>query len=102
MNIKCKNCGTTFELSNKKLKVNSIKLKCSVCGHIWDWENKKLTNLKEPSKNVFPSYNLLFILNIILVILVIICFFFFRDKLEYIDNYWQNIYLFFDSLVPIQ
>ena len=87
MNIKCKNCGTTFELSNKKLKVNSIKLKCSVCGHIWNWENKKPTILKKSSKTIFPRYSLLLTLNIIMFTLVVIGFFFFRDKLEFIDNY---------------
>lgn len=102
MNIKCKNCGTTFEFSNKKAEATNIKFKCSVCGHIWNWENKKPIILKELSKTIFPSYNLLFILNIMMFSLVIISFFLFRDKLEFIDNYWQNIYLFFDSLVPIQ
>ena len=102
MNIKCKNCGTTFEFLHKKPEANKIKLKCSVCGHIWNWENKKPTTVKKPTKTIFPSYGLLLILNIILITLVIIGFFFFRDKLEFIDNYWQNIYLFFDSFVPVQ
>ena len=102
MNIKCKNCGTTFEFFNKKPEVSSIKFKCSVCGHIWNWENKKPAILKESSKTIFPSYSLLITLNVIMLILVILGFFFFREKLEFIDNYWQNIYLFFDSLVPIQ
>ena len=102
MNIKCQNCGTTFEFSNKKPQATNIKFKCSVCGHIWNWENKKPTILKESSKTMFPSYSLLFILNVIMLTLVIIGFFFFREKLEFIDNHWQSIYLFFDSLVPIQ
>ena len=102
MNIKCKNCGTIFEFSNTKPEATNIKFKCSVCGHKWNWESKKPTILKESSKTIFPSYSLLIILNVIMVTLVIIGFFFFREKLEFIDNYWQNIYLFFDSLVPIQ
>ena len=102
MNIKCKNCGTTFEFLHKKPEANKIKLKCSVCGHIWNWENKKPNISKEFSKSTSPSYSLLFILNVIMLALVIIGFFFFREKLEFIDSYWQNIYLFFDSLVPIQ
>ena len=102
MHIKCKNCGTTFEFSNKNIEATNLKLKCSVCGHVWNWENKKPNILRESSKTIFPSYSLLFILNIIMLILVIIGFFFFREKLEFIDNYWQSIYLFFDSLVPIQ
>ena len=102
MNIKCKKCDTTFEFSIKNLEDTDIKFKCSVCGNIWNWENKKPTISKEFSKSIFPSYSLLFILNVIMLALVIIGFFFFREKLEFIDNYWQNIYLFFDSLVPIQ
>ena len=102
MNIKCKNCGTTFEYSNNKPANTTIKFKCSVCGHIWNWENKKPAILKESSKTIFPSYSLLITLNVIMLILVILGFFFFREKLEFIDSYWQNIYLFFDSLVPIQ
>ena len=101
MNIKCKKCNTTFEFSNKNSEA-SIKFKCSVCGHIWNWENKKKTILKESSKAIFPGYSLLVILNMIMLTLVIIGFIVFREKLEFIDNYWQNIYLFFDSLVPIQ
>ena len=102
MNIKCKNCNTTFEFSNKNSEATYIKFKCSVCGHIWNWKNKKPTILKESSKAIFPGYSLLVILNMIMLALVIIGFFVFRENLEFIDNYWQNIYLFFDSLVPIQ
>ena len=102
MNIKCKKCNTTFEFSNKNSEATYVKFKCSVCGHIWNWENKKQTILKESSKAIFPGYSLLVILNMIMLTLVIIGFFVFREKLEFIDNYWQNIYLFFDSLVPIQ
>ena len=102
MNIKCNKCDTTFEFSNKNSKVTDIKFKCSVCGNIWNWENKKPIISKEASKTIFPSYRLLVILNMIMLTLVIIGFFFFREKLEFIDDYWQNIYLFFDSLIPIQ
>ena len=102
MNIKCKKCDTTFEFSNINPEGENIKFKCSVCGHIWNWKNIKPAILKEPSKTVFPSYRLLIVLNVIMLILVFFGFFFFREKLEFIDNYWQNIYLFFDSLVPIQ
>ena len=102
MHIECKNCGTTFEFFNKKPEAINLKLKCSVCGHIWNWENKNPIILKESSKTIFPRYSLLFKLNFIILILVIIGFFFFREKLEFIDNYWRSIYLFFDSLVPIQ
>ncbi len=102
MNLKCKKCDTTFEFSNKKLKGDSLKFKCSVCGHTWKWKKIKPEIIKKASNAIFPSYNLLIILNIIIIILVIISFFLFREKLEFIDNYWQNIYLFFDSLVPIQ
>ena len=102
MNIKCKKCNTTFEFVNKNSEATDIKFKCSVCGNIWNWEKKKSTILKEPSKTIFPGYSLLIILNVIMLTLVIIGFFFFREKLEFIDSYWKNIYLFFDSLVPIQ
>ena len=54
------------------------------------------------SKTIFPSYRLLIILNIIIIVLALIVFFIFREKLEFIDDYWQNIYLFFDNLVPVQ
>ena len=101
MNIKCIKCDTTFEFSADKLKETSLKFKCSVCGHIWKLENKNLATLKKSNKTIFPSYNLLLILNIILIILVLIGFLFFREKLEFIDDYWQNIYLFFDSLIPV-
>ena len=102
MNIKCKKCDTTFEFSIKNHEATDIKFKCSVCGNIWKWESKKPVISKEFNKTIFPSYKLLFILNVIMLTLMIIGFFFFREKLEFIDNYWQNIYLFFDSLVPIQ
>ena len=102
MNIKCKQCDTTFEFFSKNSEATDIKFKCSVCGNIWNWANKKPTISKKFSKSILPRYSLLFILNAIMLTLVIIGFFFFREKLELIDNYWQNIYLFFDSLVPIQ
>ena len=34
-----------------------------------------------------------------LAILVIIIF---RNNLENVDNYWKNLYIFFDMLIPIQ
>ena len=99
MNIQCPKCKTVFDYS----PIGKIdKFKCSICHHIWiETANIKET-LDKSSQSFESNYKKLFFLNIIILLLVILSFFIFRDHLENIDSYWQNIYFFFDNLIPIK
>ena len=88
-------CKTVFDYSLKITK--NKKFKCSVCNHIW--MRKESDNNIDPEKTNLKN---LLLLNIIIFLSVVFAFFIFRDYLENTDPYWQNIYLFFDNLIPIQ
>ena len=100
MNIQCPNCKTIFALPQKAGV--SKKYKCSVCNHMWvnntDKYLKSLRN-ENPEK---ANLKMVFILNLIIFLLAILILIVFRNYLENIDSYWQNLYLFFDTLIPIQ
>ena len=98
MNIKCPKCNTLFEI-NDKLIVSSLKrFKCSVCNHIWDIERKEQKKIETTS---FYSKKII-LLNLILLVVLISSILIFRDELEYVDIYWENLYSYIDILIPIK
>ena len=98
MNIKCPKCNTLFEI-NDKLIVSSLKrFKCSVCNHIWDIERKERKKIETTS---FYSKKII-LLNLILLVVLISSILIFRDELEYLDIYWENLYSYIDILIPIK
>ena len=98
MNIKCPKCNTLFEI-NDKLIVSSLKrFKCSVCNHIWDIERKEQKKIETTS---FYSKKII-LLNLILLVVLISSILIFRDELEYLDIYWENLYSYIDILIPIK
>ena len=99
MNIQCPNCETIFDLPD--IEKSNKKYKCSVCQHTWLEKSNHYTNKKDIKENKKSNFNKIIILNIIILFLVLLAFIFFRDHLESIDSYWQNLYLFFDTLVPV-
>jgi len=101
MNIKCLKCETLFELPELQNSNQDIRLKCSVCLHEWDYNLSK-TNLEKTVKvNSSIGFKKLMILNITIIFLTIFALVIFREKFEFINDYWQNIYLFFDNLIPV-
>ena len=100
MNIQCPNCETIFDLSNKE-KSNK-KYKCSVCQHIWLEKSNHDVSKEGFQKNKKSNFNKIIILNIVIFLLVLFAFIFLREHLENIDPYWKKLYLFFDTLIPIQ
>ncbi len=99
MNIQCPNCETVFDLPDTK-KSNK-KYKCSVCQHTWLEKSNDNINKKVIQKNKKSNLNKIIILNTIILLLVLFAFIFFREHLEDIDPYWKNLYLFFDTLIPV-
>ena len=99
MNIQCPNCETIFDLPSTE-KSNK-KYKCSVCQHTWFEKSNYKTNKKDIKKNNKSNFNKIIILNIIIILLVLFAFIFFRENLENIDSYWKNLYLLFDTLIPV-
>ena len=99
MNIKCPNCDTVFDLPDTEK--SKKKYKCSVCQHIWLEKLNDDVNYKDTKKNKKSNFNKIIILNIMILLLVLFAFIFFREYLENIDSYWKNLYLFFDTLIPI-
>ena len=100
MNIQCPNCETIFALPQKGGV--SKKYKCSVCNHIWiENSDKYLQSLRkeDPEKS---NLKMVVMLNIIIFLLATLTLIVFRNYLENIDSFWQNLYLFFDTLIPIQ
>ena len=100
MNIKCPKCDTVFEYRVDEGDRVKLKFKCSVCNNIW--QHNALSDTDSLNNINSPNYNILFILHIVIIILIIISFIAFRKDLEFVDYYWQSIYLFFDSLIPVQ
>ena len=100
MNIKCPKCETLFDYNIEQYSHLKIKFKCSVCNHMWEYDVKPTnTSLNKSNKS---NYDLLIILNLFILLVVILAFIVFRKDLEFIDLYWESIYLFFDTLIPIQ
>ena len=98
MNIQCPNCETIFELPDKES--SNKKYKCSVCQYIWlDKSNHNFK--KNINKKKKTNLNKIITLNIVILLLVLFALIFFREDLENIDSYWQNLYLFFDELIPV-
>ena len=100
MNIQCPNCETIFDFP-KKEKSNK-KYKCSVCHHVWVESTDKYKQPQKSKDPEKPNFKIIIILNITIFLLVILFFIVFRNYLEDIDSNWQNLYLFFDRLIPIQ
>ena len=100
MNIQCPNCETIFDLPDTE-KSNK-KYKCSVCQHTWIEKSNYNLNKNDIQKKNKSNLNKIIILNIVILLLALFVFIFFRDHLENIDSYWKNLYMFFDSLVPVQ
>tara|TARA_Y100001968_G_scaffold285265_1_gene285131 strand:- start:43 stop:348 length:306 start_codon:yes stop_codon:yes gene_type:complete len=101
MNIKCLKCETVFELPELQSSIQTVRLKCSVCHHEWDYSLQK-TNLENNEKvKSFIGLKKLMFLNLIIIFLTILTLVLLREKFEFINDYWQNIYLFFDNLIPI-
>ena len=98
MNIKCPKCKTLFEIESQDL-INSVKkFKCSVCGNLWLIEKKPI---EKPEKSTFSIKKLL-LLNVFIILIVLVCIFLFREELELTDSYWQNLFNFVDTLIPIE
>ena len=100
MNIQCPNCETIFDLPDTE-KSNK-KYKCSVCQYTWIEKPNYNVNKKDIQKINKSNFKKIIILNIVILLLVLFAFIFFRNHLENIDPYWKNLYLFLDSLVPVQ
>ena len=97
MHIQCPNCETIFDLQ-KKQKINN-KYKCIVCKHIWVEKKDKSNHINNTEETNLKT---IFIINIVIFLLVVLGFIIFRDHLENIDSNWRSLYLFFDTLIPIQ
>tara|TARA_B100001057_G_C22289794_1_gene734091 strand:- start:17 stop:313 length:297 start_codon:yes stop_codon:yes gene_type:complete len=98
MNIKCPKCKTLFEIESQDL-INSVKkFKCSVCGNLWLIEKKPI---EKKEKSSFSIKKLL-LLNVLIILIVLVCVFFFREELKLTDSYWQNLFNFIDTLIPIE
>ena len=98
MNIKCPKCNTVFEISDKQILSSLKRFKCSVCNHIWDIERKEQKKIETTS---FYSKKII-LLNLILIVVLISSILIFRDELEYLDIYWENLYSYIDILIPIK
>ena len=98
MNIKCPKCNTVFEISDKQILSSLKRFKCSVCNHIWDIERKEQ---KKIETTTFYSKRII-LLNLILIVVLISSILIFRDELEYLDIYWENLYSYIDILIPIK
>jgi len=98
MNIKCPKCNTVFEISDKQIVSSLKRFKCSVCNHIWDIERKQQRKIDTTS---FYSKKII-LLNLILIVVLISSILIFRDELEYLDIYWENLYSYIDILIPIK
>ena len=99
MNIQCPNCETIFDLPDTE-KSNK-KYKCNVCQHIWLEKSNYDVNKKHIQKNNKSNFYKIIILNIVILLLVLLVFIFLRDHLENVDSYWKNLYILFDTLIPI-
>ena len=98
MNIKCPKCNTVFEINDKQIVSSLKRFKCSVCNHIWDIERKEQKKIETTS---FYSKKII-LLNLILLVVLISSILIFRDELEYLDIYWENLYSYIDILIPIK
>ena len=101
MIIVCPNCNSTFNLAGNSVSQNISNFKCSVCSHVWE-NKKKITISTASPKNTAKSYKFLLFLNGFLIILTVLALIFFKDKLMYTDDFWKEIYNFFQYLVPIK
>lgn len=96
MNIKCPKCNTIFEIESASLLSGLKNFKCSVCAHIWEIESEK------GFESITSSFKKIIILNTVVFLVVLISILIFRDKLEFSDQHWRNLFLFIDSLIPIK
>ena len=102
MIIECPNCNSTFSIANKVEMNKFSNFKCSVCKHVWKIEiyNEKST----PNKynKIENSYSYILILNAVIIFFVIIAIILFKDKLIYVNDFWNNFYGYFFNLIPIK
>ena len=98
MNIKCPKCKTLFEIESEDLIKSVKKFKCSVCNHLWHVEEK----YKERNEESSSSLKKIFLLNVLTMLVFLISVFLFREELEFTDTYWQNLFIFIDTLIPIK
>lgn len=100
MNIHCPNCETVFELP--KRENSNKKYKCSVCNHVWIDKTDKYEKIKNSYNADKANLKKVLILNIIIFLLSLLVVVIFRNYLENIDSNWENVYRFFDILIPVQ
>ena len=101
MIIECPKCKSTFKLADSSLNQSITNFKCSVCNHVWE-NKKKALSLNSSSYKTIKPYKFLLFLNGFLIILTTVALFFFKDQLSYTDEYWKELYNFFQYLKPIK
>jgi len=98
MNIKCPKCNTIFEIESASLLSGLKNFKCSVCAHMWKIE----TENEKGVESINSSVKKIIILNTVVFLVVLSSILIFRDRLEFSDQHWRNLFLFIDSLIPIK
>ena len=101
MIIECPKCKSTFKLADSLSSQSITNFKCSVCNHVWE-NKKKVPSFKLSPNKTIESYKFLLCLNGFLIILATLALFFFKDQLSYTDEYWKELYNFFQYLIPIK
>ena len=98
MNIKCPKCNTIFEIESANLLSGLKNFKCSVCAHIWEIDSEK----EKGFESITAPLKKIIILNTVIFLVVLFSILIFRDRLEFSDQHWRNLFLFIDSLIPIK